>query len=244
MIRADKLLGHRLWMTPIASYIGFFSMLYGAYLLITGAVSLWWILPMAFFTTALLFGVTVGLHRLFCHKAFKTSDFWHVVLAYLGTIAIYGSSVQWCAMHMSHHMYSDTPKDPHYAGWRYLFWKKNNPTIFNKRTLLRLYRNPLHRWLHKYYVVPLVVTVAGLALGGGLHAVLFCYLIPMGWLHFVGSAHQVFAHGPEGALDRPWREFWLFTGGEWSHLYHHNHGSAPRFGRFDAGWHFIRAIRQ
>ena len=239
-----RLFWHRLWMTPAASYAGFLGMLYGTYLLATGAVSLWWLLPMLLCTTAFLFGVTVGLHRLFCHNAFRTSTFWHVVLAYLGTLGLYGSSVQWCAMHVSHHKYADTDRDPHYTGWRYLFWKKNNPTVFHRKTLVRLYRNPLHRWFHKYYVLPHAVTVAGLALGGGLTAVLFCYLIPLGWLHFVGSAHQVFAHGPDGPRDMPWHEWLLFTGGEWLHGHHHKKASDPRFGRFDLGWHFIRLIRQ
>lgn len=239
-----RLFWHRLWMTPVASYVGLSGMAYGAYALLTGAASAWWILPMLLCTVALLFGVTVGLHRLFCHSAFKTSSFWHVLLAYLGTLALYGSSVQWTAMHASHHKYSDTDKDPHYTGWRYLFWKKNRPTTFHRRTLVRMYRNPLHRFMHKYYALVIAGTAAGLLMAGGLHALVFLYLIPLGWLHFVGSAHQVFAHGPGGPLDQRWLEFVLFTGGEWLHKHHHEKPRDIRFGPSDLGYWFIRAIRQ
>jgi fatty-acid desaturase len=242
-MRVDRLFSHRLIMTPIASYVGFFAMLYGAWSLLTGAASLWWIAPMIICTIAVLFGVTVGFHRLFCHAAFKTHSIWHGVLAVLGTLGIYGSSVQWCAMHASHHKYSDTDKDPHYTGWRYLFWKKNRPTIFNRRIMMRLYRNPLHRFLYKYYAL-VVLGVVGLLWALSFNTLLFCYLIPLGWLHFVGSAHQVFAHDKTGPRDYPIMEFLLFTGGEWLHKHHHDHQRDDRFGRFDLGHRFIRLIKQ
>jgi stearoyl-CoA desaturase (delta-9 desaturase) len=242
MTRPDKIFGHRLLMTPIASYVGFAAMLYGGYLLCTGAASLLWLLPMLFFTLWILMGVTVGLHRLFCHAAFKTSKFWHWTFGILGTLAVYGSTVQWAGMHSSHHKYSDTDKDPHYTGWEYLFWKKNRPTTFNRRVISRLYRNPMHRFLHNYYSLVVAGAVLGL-LAFGVNALLFCYLIPLGWLHFVGSAHQVFAHDSEGPLDQGWLEFLLFTGGEWEHGHHHARPKDTRFGRFDLGQYVIKVIR-
>ena len=241
MKRADRIFGHRLVYTPIASYVGAGALAWAAYALVSGTVSLWWLLPLAVCTCLILFGVTVGLHRLFCHAAFKTSTFWHVILAYLGTLAVYGSTVQWPAMHASHHKYADTDKDPHYTGWEYLFWKKNRPTIFNRRVLARLYRQPLHRWLHKYYVLVPLVTIASLWLLSPL-ALVFCYLAPLGWLHFVGSAHQVFAHSKNGPRDQRWLEFVLFTGGEWLHKHHHDHQRDSRFGKSDLGYRFIRLI--
>jgi len=242
-MRIDRMFGHRLAMTPVASYIGFLSMFIGAYLLVLEKASLMWIFPMLFFTFMLLMGVTVGLHRLFCHRAFKTSNFWHGILAYLGTLAIYGSSVQWAAMHMSHHIYSDTDRDPHETGWRYLFWKRNRPTEFHRKTLVRMYRSKLHRFLHQYYILIVLSTVILLYSINPL-ALLFCYLIPLGWLHFVGSAHQVFAHDNVGPKNQPVLEFLLFTGGEWLHKHHHSHGKDPKFGTVDLGYQFIRLIRQ
>lgn len=243
MKRIDKLFGHRLWMTPLASYLGFAGMVYATYALAAGAASLWWILPMLILTFMMLMGITVGMHRLFCHAAFRTSIFWHAVLAYFGTLAIYGSSVQWPAMHATHHKFSDTDKDPHYTGWRYLFWKKNRPTIFNRKIVLRQFRNPLHRFLHRYYSLVVLGTASLLVLAGGLNALVFCYLVPLGWLHFVGSAHQVYAHGADGPHDLPIMEFVLFTGGEWQHCHHHDKPRDVRFGKYDLGYRFIQMIR-
>lgn len=242
-MRLDRLFTHRLIMTPIASYVGFAAMISAVWALVTGTVSLWYLLPLAIGTFFVLMGVTVGLHRLFCHSSFKTSGFWHVVLAYLATLGVYGSTVQWCAMHATHHRYTDTPKDPHYTGWRYLFWKKNNYTEFNRRLLIRLYRQPLHRFFFKWYALVVGATIAALAIIDPWLLV-FLYLAPLGWLHFVGSAHQVFAHDKTGPLDQKWKELWLFTGGEWLHKHHHQFARDPRFGPLDAGYRFIQLIRR
>lgn len=240
MKRPDRIFGHRLLMTPVASYIGLAAMAYGTHALITGVASLWWLAPMLFFTFWMLMGVTVGMHRLFCHQAFKTSWFWQWMLGIFGTLAIYGSTIQWPSMHMSHHQFSDTDRDPHYTGWQYLFWKKNRPTTFNRRVLVRLRKDPMHAFLHDYYVlIPLAATI-GLSLIS-LNALVFCYLIPLGWLHLVGSAHQVFAH-KDGPRDQEWLEYILPTGGEWLHRHHHDAPKDIKFGRSDIGYHLIRAI--
>lgn len=242
MRRKDKIFGHKLWMTPIASYIGLLAIILGIYQLLTGIVSLWWIMPMLFCTFLILMGITVGFHRLFCHSSFGTSNFWHLILAYLGNIAIYGSSIQWTSMHMTHHKYSDTEKDPHYTGIRYILWKENKPTEFNRRTLSRLYRNPLHKFFHNYYILPIIITIVLLS-SINLTALLYCYLIPLGWLHFVGGFHQVFAHNKTGPLNLPLLEIPLFTGGEWCHKHHHEYPKDPRFGELDAGYYLIKFIK-
>jgi stearoyl-CoA desaturase (delta-9 desaturase) len=242
-MRIDRIFGHRLIMTPIASYVGLAALIYSGWALLAGYLSAWWLIALVIGTLSLLFGITVGMHRLFCHASFRTSSFWHAVLAWLATLAIYGSTVQWPAMHATHHKFSDTDRDPHYTGWRYLFWKKNRPTVFNKRVLVRLYRQPLHRFLHKYYLVVIAVSVAVLWLIDW-RLLVVGYLAPLGWLHFVGSAHQVFAHGKEGPLDQRWLEWVLLTGGEWLHKWHHDHPRDPHFGKSDLGWRFIQLIQR
>jgi fatty-acid desaturase len=242
-MRLDRVFNHRLIMTPVASYVGYAAMIFGAYALVTGMASPLWLLAQLAGTFFILMGVTVGMHRLFCHSAFKTSQFWHWVLGWLGTMAIYGSTIQWPAMHMSHHEFADTDKDPHYSGWRYLFWKKNRPTVFNRRVLARLYRQPLHRFLHQYYVLVVLATMAALYVISPW-LLLFGYLAPLGWLHLVGSFHQVFAHGKAGARDLPIMEAVMFTGGEWLHGHHHEWPKDKRFGAGDAGYRFIQLIQR
>ncbi len=69
-------------------------------------------------------GVTVGYHRLFTHRSFKTSPLVRGALAVLGSAAVEGSVIEWVATHRKHHRFSDRPGDPHSphvehgAGWR------------------------------------------------------------------------------------------------------------------------------
>jgi stearoyl-CoA desaturase (delta-9 desaturase) len=59
------------------------------------------------------FGITVGFHRLFTHRAFKTGKAVRAILAALGSAAIEGPVISWVADHRKHHAYSDRPGDPH-----------------------------------------------------------------------------------------------------------------------------------
>jgi stearoyl-CoA desaturase (delta-9 desaturase) len=69
-------------------------------------------------------GITVGFHRLFTHRSFKTSGWLRGLFAVLGTMAIEGPVVAWVADHRKHHAYSDRRGDPHSphvdhgGGWR------------------------------------------------------------------------------------------------------------------------------
>ncbi len=58
-------------------------------------------------------GITVGYHRLFTHRSFKTGKALRVVLAILGSAAIEGSVIEWVATHRMHHRFSDKDGDPH-----------------------------------------------------------------------------------------------------------------------------------
>ena len=69
-------------------------------------------------------GVTVGYHRLFTHRSFKTGRAMRALLAVLGSMAVEGPVVEWVATHRKHHHFSDQPGDPHSPhvdrapGWR------------------------------------------------------------------------------------------------------------------------------
>ena len=58
-------------------------------------------------------GITVGFHRLFTHRSFKTGKAVRAILAALGSAAIEGPVISWVADHRKHHAYSDQPGDPH-----------------------------------------------------------------------------------------------------------------------------------
>jgi len=69
-------------------------------------------------------GVTVGFHRLFTHRSFKTTGFLRGLFAILGSAAVEGPVIEWVAYHRRHHAFSDQEGDPHSphvghgSGWR------------------------------------------------------------------------------------------------------------------------------
>lgn len=58
-------------------------------------------------------GITVGFHRLCTHRAFKSPEAVRYILAALGSMAVQGPVIRWCAEHRRHHQHSDTEMDPH-----------------------------------------------------------------------------------------------------------------------------------
>lgn len=58
-------------------------------------------------------GVTVGFHRHFTHRSFKTRPSVRAILAVLGSAAIEGPVISWVADHRKHHAFSDQEGDPH-----------------------------------------------------------------------------------------------------------------------------------
>lgn len=58
-------------------------------------------------------GVTIGYHRLFTHRSFKTSKPVVAILAALGSMAVEGPVLRWVATHRRHHQHSDQEHDPH-----------------------------------------------------------------------------------------------------------------------------------
>ena len=59
-------------------------------------------------------GITVGFHRLFTHRAFKTQHGGpRGCSPILGSVAVEGPVISWVADHRKHHAFSDQPGDPH-----------------------------------------------------------------------------------------------------------------------------------
>jgi stearoyl-CoA desaturase (delta-9 desaturase) len=69
-------------------------------------------------------GITVGFHRLFTHRSFKTGRPLRSLFAVFGSAAVEGPVIEWVATHRKHHRFSDLPGDPHSphtdhgVGWR------------------------------------------------------------------------------------------------------------------------------
>lgn len=58
-------------------------------------------------------GITVGFHRMLTHRSFETYDWVRTFWAGLGSFAVEGPPLGWCAVHRRHHQHSDKEGDPH-----------------------------------------------------------------------------------------------------------------------------------
>jgi stearoyl-CoA desaturase (Delta-9 desaturase) len=80
------------------------------------------VLAVSYLITGL--GITVGYHRLFTHRSFKTTRPLRVLFAAFGSAAVEGPVIEWVSTHRKHHQFSDLPGDPHSphtdhaVGWR------------------------------------------------------------------------------------------------------------------------------
>ena len=64
-----------------------------------------------FFVTSV--GISVGYHRLFSHRSFKTYGIVQGMLAAMGAMAVTGTARNFVANHRRHHSHADRPGDPH-----------------------------------------------------------------------------------------------------------------------------------
>jgi stearoyl-CoA desaturase (delta-9 desaturase) len=130
-------------------------------------------------------GVTVGFHRLFTHRSFKTSAAVRGVFAVLGSTAIEGPVISWVADHRKHHAFSDQPGDPHsphvdhgvgwrgalrglahaHVGWLFVHTQRGN----RKRYAPDLLRDPVVSFVDRTFVL--------WAIGGNVAAFVLGWLI-------------------------------------------------------------------
>jgi stearoyl-CoA desaturase (delta-9 desaturase) len=199
--------------------------------------------------------IGAGMHRLFCHKAYITNNFWQRLLAVGSVYSTVGSSISWVGLHRTHHAYSDTIKDPHTPGngiLRTIFgygWKSTTiPISYVKE----LYQNTLHLFLHQNYFKVLLIPVIGCMIIDPYHTALF-YCLPAtialqsyNMLNILGHGHGYQTHQTGDFSTNSWIAA-IFTLGEGWHNNHHKHAAGwttkEQWWEIDVvGW-FIRAIR-
>ena len=152
------------------------------------------------------FGVTIGFHRLFTHRAFKTSAPMRLLWAVLGSMALEGPVIEWVAYHRRHHRFSDHEGDPHsphvghgdgFAGAiRGLFYAHVGWVLFSdegaeeEKYAPDLIADPVVRFVDRTFILWVVVGLAlPFGLGVALTGTLFGGLMGLLW----GGAVRIFA---------------------------------------------------
>jgi stearoyl-CoA desaturase (delta-9 desaturase) len=208
--------------------------------------------------------ISVGYHRLFTHRSFKTSKFFERLLAVGGTMAMQGSVMEWVAHHRMHHAHSDTAEDPHNArrGFWYchMTWVPLRTPDFDDVNKLKkfardVYADPFMVALGRLDVmlgIQLTVAVS-LYLLGGWDFVVWGYFVRMVFTHhmiwFVNSAAHMWGYRNVDTPDLTRNNWWvaLLAFGEGWHNNHHSHPDNPNFKRrwweFDPGAVVVSLIR-
>lgn len=234
-------------MISIGHLLGLACMALGITALALGWAAWQWILLWPVFHVLDSLMLSVGLHRYFSHAAFKTSRFWHRFMTWYSVLLLNGSPLGWATAHITHHVHSDTDRDPHLAVPSYLIWKRYRNVPMIKKRLRKLASDPDIAFVHRYGQL-LWVAFAIITLAISWKLFVFGYGMALGSVHLIGGLHQVISHKNNAPRDLPWLEFLLPAMGEWMHKNHHDHGGRKdmRFAwwHLDLGYLFIRLIEK
>jgi stearoyl-CoA desaturase (delta-9 desaturase) len=209
-------------------------------------------------------GVTVGFHRLFTHRSFKTSTAMRVLLGALGSAAVEGPVIEWVSNHRKHHQFSDQPGDPHSphvdhgSGWRgalgglfhaHVGWIfKGDALASEERYAKDLLADPVVRFLDRTF---LLWALAGLAfpfalgmaltgsLVGGLTGLLWGGAVRLFFVHHatfsINSLCHFFGRRRFDTGDESRNLLWLALP-TLGEAWHNNHHAFPTSARHGLRW--------
>ena len=208
-------------------------------------------------------GITVGFHRLFTHRSFKTTRGVRALLAVLGSMAVEGPVIEWVATHRKHHRFSDADGDPHsphvdqapgwrgalrglahaHVGWMFRGKDMANPARYAKdlladRDVIFISRTfPL--WVAVGMAIPfaLGLVITG-SLAGGLTGLLWGGAVRVLLLHHVtfsiNSLCHFFGRRPFATGDQSRNLAWLAPIA-FGEAWHNNHHAFPTSARHGLG---------
>ena len=129
-------------------------------------------------------GITIGFHRMLTHRSFDTHNWNRLLWAGIGTLALEGPPLAWCAVHRKHHQHSDHEGDPHsphlheegVMGAIKGFWHAHAGWLFSQNwddSLVEKYAPDLKKIkgmqsFTKYYLFWIIASLAIPGLIGGL----------------------------------------------------------------------------
>jgi stearoyl-CoA desaturase (delta-9 desaturase) len=206
-------------------------------------------------------GITVGFHRLYTHRSFRTRPELRLLFGALGSAAVEGPLIEWVSNHRKHHQFSDEHGDPHsphgygaglrgalrglahaHVGWILRGDAASHPERYAKDLLA----DPVARFVDRTFAL---WALAGLALpfafgllvtgtlAGGLAGLLWGGAVRLFLLHHatfsINSLCHFFGTQPYRTGDESRNLAWLAvpTMGESWHNNHHAFPAAARHGQ-------------
>ena len=203
-------------------------------------------------------GVTVGYHRYFSHRTFKTSRLFQFLLAFLAQTSTQKGALWWAVNHRHHHKFSDLDEDIHSPlkrgfWWSHIGWimvARYEATDYEK--IKDLAKFPELVWLNKLHWVPGVVYALAMFAFGGWDGLLWGYFISTALLYhgtfFINSLAHVIGSRRYETTDTSKNSMILalLTCGEGWHNNHHHYQSTANQGWFwweiDVSYYVLRLL--
>ena len=197
-------------------------------------------------------GIGIGYHRLLTHRGFKTPKWVEYFLTVCGMLALQDGAINWVATHRIHHRHAEIPgKDPHTpregGWWAHIGWivtgrAQQYPDETLKRYAPDLWKDAVHRFLNRWYFMPLAMLSLALLFAFGWRIVLWGVFLRVTlalhatWL--VNSATHLWGSRRFETGDDSRNNWWvaLLTFGEG---WHNNHHAYPRAARHGLAWYEI-----
>lgn len=148
------------------------------------AVVFWWL--------ANSVGVGIGYHRLLTHRGFKTPKWVEYILTFCGTLALQSGAINWVTTHRKHHAFTETDQDPHsptkglyhaHIGWIFQGEGQAQSETSMMRYTPDMMRDPVQRFMNKYYWVSSILLGVGLYAFGGFSMIFWAIglRVVFGW---------------------------------------------------------------
>ena len=200
-----------------------------------------WLVALIMYFLVNAVGAGATFHRYYSHKSFEfRNETLRIVCTLLGAVSGHGSPAQWAAVHVYHHKSTDTEDDPH--GPRHTFWRTfiiQEYYPFHTKTMLRMVKDPFHKFLYEYSMLILVLWWVFLYLIGDVWLLVSAGIIPTGLNLVLTNGCNWFCHM------RGYRNFdtigkdtnnWLFGIISFGEGWHNNHHAKPKSYTYQHHW--------
>ena len=231
--------------------------------------AIWAVFHTGFHTRLVLWGlasyylrmvfVTMGYHRYFSHRSFKTSRVFQFILAFAAETTLQKGVLWWASHHRHHHKYSDLPEDVHSPLQRG-FWYSHIGWILSDKwmevdedKIKDFSKYPELRFLDNHFLVPPLSVGALIWIFAGYDAFLWAGIVATAVLWHgtftINSLAHVFGSRPYKTTDTSRNNFFLalITCGEGWHNNHHFYQSTANQGwhwwQIDISYYVIKALQ-
>ncbi len=108
--------------------------------------------------------ITMGYHRFYAHRSFRTNSIVEGVLLFFASMAGQGSALRWANDHRLHHAHVDTDLDPHSIKkgfwYAHFLWILEKPKPIDHKVVSDLMKNRLVQFQDRYAMTLMLFTNA------------------------------------------------------------------------------------